>query len=214
MENKTSIFSKIFKNKTKNKYIICIDREYGSGGYEIGKKLAEDLGLDFYDENIIELKTMEGQVDPHNVSKDDSFLQGTIYDLYRENYSYSQEGFTTTDARFLAESKTIRDIGKKGGCVIIGKCAGYVLRNTEALSVFIGANYEDRLKRLIEVYKDKEDKAPIKMKKIDTRRQNHFNRFAKGDWGNINSYDLCLSSSKFTLDQIVEILKKTLEIKK
>lgn len=106
-----SLIDKIFSNKSKK--IITIDGEYGSGAYNIAANIAEKENIKFYDSKLIELMTLEKKVKPEDLSKDDSFLQGTIYDLYRENYSYSQEDIAFSDAQFLMDSRTIRDIAKK-----------------------------------------------------------------------------------------------------
>ena len=119
-----------------NDVIYTIDREHGTGAFEIASILGKKLNIEVYDEDIIELKTLESQVDPSNVKKDDTFLQGTVYDLYRENYSYSQEDITSNDAQFLANSKTIRDLAKKGSCIMMGKCTNYVLSTGKIFNVF------------------------------------------------------------------------------
>ena len=106
-----SLFKKIFQ-KTGEK-LITIDGEYGSGANEIAKKVADKLNYEFYDEKLIELTSLEKKVKPEEIKKDDSFLQGTIYDLYRQNYSYSQEDIAVDDAAFLLDSRTIRELAKK-----------------------------------------------------------------------------------------------------
>lgn len=106
-----SLFEKIFQKPGKK--LITIDGEYGSGANEIAKKVADKLKYEFYDEKLIELMSLEKKVKPEEIKKDDSFLQGTIYDLYRQNYSYSQEDIATNDAAFLLDSRTIREIAKR-----------------------------------------------------------------------------------------------------
>lgn len=115
--------------------------------------------------------TLEKKVKPEDLSKDDSFLQGTIYDLYRENYSYSQEDIAFSDAQFLMDSRTIRDIAKKGQCVILGKCADYVLGDDIVLSVFIYASEDFKLNRIEKDYNIKKDKIEAKMNREDMKRK-------------------------------------------
>ena len=122
-----SLFGKIFEKTDKK--LITIDGEYGSGANEIAKKVADKLQYEFYDEKLIELMSLEGKLKPEDIKKDDSFLQGTIYDLYRQNYSYSQEDIATNDAAFLLDSRTIREIAKSKTSVIFGKCADFVLKD-------------------------------------------------------------------------------------
>lgn len=205
----------LFKGNATKNIIFTIDRQHGSGGYDIAKKLSAKLNIPLYDEETIELKTLEGKVNPDNISKDDSFLQGTIYDLYRENYSYSQEDITNIDANFLANSKTIRDYAKKGPCILMGKCSNYVLREYKnTFNIFLCADEDFRIKRLMDFYESDEEKAINKMRKKDVRRKNHYNRFTDGEWGMSDEYDITINSSKYDFDNIVEMIIESSKLKK
>lgn len=201
-----SLIDKIFSNKSKK--IITIDGEYGSGAYNIAANIAEKENIKFYDSKLIELMTLEKKVKPEDLSKDDSFLQGTIYDLYRENYSYSQEDIAFSDAQFLMDSRTIRDIAKKGQCVILGKCADYVLGDDIVLSVFIYASEDFKLNRIEKDYNIKKDKIEAKMNREDMKRKNHYERNTGRLWGKSSDYDLSIDSSAFSFDTIEDIIIK------
>lgn len=201
-----SLIDKIFSNKSKK--IITIDGEYGSGAYNIAANIAEKENIKFYDSKLIELMTLEKKVKPEDLSKDDSFLQGTIYDLYRENYSYSQEDIAFSDAQFLMDSRTIRDIAKKGQCVILGKCADYVLGDDIVLSVFIYASEDFKLIRIEKDYNIKKDKIEAKMNREDMKRKNHYERNTGRLWGKSSVYDLSIDSSAFSFDTIEDIIIK------
>lgn len=201
-----SLIDKIFSNKSKK--IITIDGEYGSGAYNIAANIAEKENIKFYDSKLIELMTLEKEVKPEDLSKDDSFLQGTIYDLYRENYSYSQEDIAFSDAQFLMDSRTIRDIAKKGQCVILGKCADYVLGDDIVLSVFIYASEDFKLNRIEKDYNIKKDKIEAKMNREDMKRKNHYERNTGRLWGKSSVYDLSIDSSAFSFDTIEDIIIK------
>lgn len=201
-----SLIDKIFSNKSKR--IITIDGEYGSGAYNIAANIAEKENIKFYDSKLIELMTLEKEVKPEDLSKDDSFLQGTIYDLYRENYSYSQEDIAFSDAQFLMDSRTIRDIAKKGQCVILGKCADYVLGDDIVLSVFIYASEDFKLNRIEKDYNIKKDKIEAKMNREDMKRKNHYERNTGRLWGKSSVYDLSIDSSAFSFDTIEDIIIK------
>lgn len=201
-----SLIDKIFSNKSKK--IITIDGEYGSGAYNIAANIAEKENIKFYDSKLIELMTLEKKVKPEDLSKDDSFLQGTIYDLYRENYSYSQEDIAFSDAQFLMDSRTIRDIAKKGQCVILGKCADYVLGDDIVLSVFIYASEAFKLNRFEKDYNIKKDKIEAKMNREDMKRKNHYERNTGRLWGKSSVYDLSIDSSAFSFDTIEDIIIK------
>ncbi|MBU5669814.1 cytidylate kinase-like family protein [Peptoniphilus sp. MSJ-1] len=207
-----SLFDKIFNKQSKN--IITFDGEYGSGANEIAKKVAEKLNYKFYDEKLIELMSLEKKVKPEDITKDDSFLQGTIYDLYRQNYSYSQEDMAANDAAFLLDSRTIREIEKEGRAVIFGKCADFVLETDEKLKVFIYASEEFKEKRILNVYNIKEEKLELKLTRENNRRSNHYSRNTGKTWGDRVNYDICLNSSEFDLDEIVNLIIEVSKIKK
>ena len=166
-----SLFKKIFQKAGEK--LITIDGEYGSGANEIAKKVADKLNYEFYDEKLIELTSLEKKVKPEEIKKDDSFLQGTIYDLYRQNYSYSQEDIAVDDAAFLLDSRTIRELAKKKKVVIFGKCSDFVLEDFAKLSVFIYASKDFKEERILNTYKVKKDKLEIKMTRENNRRANH-----------------------------------------
>lgn len=197
-----SLFKKIFQ-KTGEK-LITIDGEYGSGANEIAKKVADKLNYEFYDEKLIELTSLEKKVKPEEIKKDDSFLQGTIYDLYRQNYSYSQEDIAVDDAAFLLDSRTIRELAKKKKVVIFGKCSDFVLEDFSKLSVFIYASKDFKEERILNTYKVKKDKLEIKMNRENNRRANHYSRNTGRTWGESANYDILINSSSFDFESIAD----------
>lgn len=199
-----SLFEKIFQKAGKK--IITIDGEYGSGANEIAKKVAEKLNYELYDEKLIELMSLEGKVKPDEIKKDDSFLQGTIYDLYRQNYSYSQEDIATNDAAFLLDSRTIREIAKNKKAIIFGKCGDFVLEDFPKLSVFIYASQEFKEERILNTYKVKEDKLQLKLERENNRRANHYGRNTGKVWGDRASYDLLINSSAFDFESVANLI--------
>ncbi|MEQ2400407.1 AAA family ATPase [Peptoniphilus hominis] len=199
-----SLFEKIFQKAGKK--IITIDGEYGSGANEIAKKVAEKLNYELYDEKLIELMSLEGKVKPDEIKKDDSFLQGTIYDLYRQNYSYSQEDIATNDAAFLLDSRTIREIAKNKKAIIFGKCGDFVLEDFPKLSVFIYASQEFKEERILNTYKVKEDKLQLKLERENNRRANHYGRNTGKVWGDRANYDLLINSSAFDFESVANLI--------
>lgn len=199
-----SLFEKIFQKAGKK--IITIDGEYGSGANEIAKKIAEKLNYELYDEKLIELMSLEGKVKPDEIKKDDSFLQGTIYDLYRQNYSYSQEDIATNDAAFLLDSRTIREIAKNKKAIIFGKCGDFVLEDFPKLSVFIYASQEFKEERILNTYKVKEDKLQLKLERENNRRANHYGRNTGKVWGDRANYDLLINSSAFDFESVANLI--------
>ncbi|MBL7576357.1 Cytidylate kinase [Peptoniphilus asaccharolyticus DSM 20463] len=210
-----NFLNKLFSNSNASTDVIyTIDREHGTGAFEIASILAKKLNIEVYDEDIIELKTLESRVDLSNVKKDDTFLQGTVYDLYRENYSYSQEDITSNDAQFLANSKTIRDLAKKGACVMMGKCANYVLSFEKVFNVFLTAPEDYRLEKIKDRYSYDEEKAKNELKKIDARRRNHYQKYTPGQWSYASEYDITIDVSKFSNSDIANIILRASELKK
>lgn len=199
-----SLFEKIFQKAGKK--IITIDGEYGSGANEIAKKVAEKLNYELYDEKLIELMSLEGKVKPEEIKKDDSFLQGTIYDLYRQNYSYSQEDIATNDAAFLLDSRTIREIAKNKKAIIFGKCGDFVLEDFPKLSVFIYASQEFKEERILNTYKVKEDKLQLKLERENNRRANHYGRNTGKVWGDRANYDILINSSAFDFERVANLI--------
>lgn len=199
-----SLFEKIFQKAGKK--IITIDGEYGSGANEIAKKVAEKLNYELYDEKLIELMSLEGKVKPEEIKKDDSFLQGTIYDLYRQNYSYSQEDIATNDAAFLLDSRTIREIAKNKKAIIFGKCGDFVLEDFPKLSVFIYASQDFKEERILNTYKVKEDKLQLKLERENNRRANHYGRNTGKVWGDRANYDLLINSSAFDFESVANLI--------
>ncbi len=199
-----SLFNKFFEKAGKK--IITIDGEYGSGANEIAKKVAERLNYQFFDEKLIELMSLEGKVKPEEIKKDDSFLQGTIYDLYRQNYSYSQEDIATNDAAFLLDSRTIREIAKNKKAVIFGKCSDFVLEDFPKLSVFIYASSDFKEERILNTYNVKKDKLELKIERENNRRSNHYGRNTGKIWGERSNYDLLIDSSAFDFETIANLI--------
>lgn len=199
-----SLFGKIFEKTDKK--LITIDGEYGSGANEIAKKVADKLQYEFYDEKLIELMSLEGKLKAEDIKKDDSFLQGTIYDLYRQNYSYSQEDIATNDAAFLLDSRTIREIAKNKKAIIFGKCGDFVLEDFPKLSVFIYASNDFKEERILNTYNVKKEKLELKMNRENNRRANHYSRNTGKTWGEISNYDICINSSVFDFENIANLI--------
>ncbi|WBW49853.1 cytidylate kinase-like family protein [Peptoniphilus equinus] len=193
--------------------IFTIDREHGTDAMKVAKRIADKLDIPVYDEQIIDLKLLESSVDPNCIKKDDTFLQGTIYDLYRENYSYSQEDFVATDARFLANAKILRDLAKDGAAVILGKCANYVLKGYDTFNVFLSCDETLRIERLMARDHISQQKARGELLKIDTRRKNHYQKYTGGQWGGPTDYDLIINTAYFDSDDVANVILKCSALK-
>lgn len=172
-------------------YIITISREYGSGGRFIGKLIAEKLGIGFYDSELLTKAS-----DLTGISR--SCMEN--YDETKESaFSYAQ-GLYGMDMSlgqkvFLAQFEAIKKIAQSETCVIVGRCADYVLRDYPNLvKVFICAPMEDKVKRAVEYYNISPNKAESVIRKKNKKRRSYYNFYTDKDWGKPSDYDLCINS--------------------
>lgn len=203
-----------------NKTIITISRQFGSGGREVGKKLAEELGVPFYDRELIELAAKESGIDlelfeneEYHTSRGLQLLGAIGITLGSPITSISE--MSLNDRIFIVQSECIENIASQGPCVIVGRCADYVLKDDpNKLSVFIHANMNDRKERAIHSYEVDERNIESSITKIDKRRANYYNYYTDGKWGDADNYHIALNTSKFGIDGTVSILKSVIEKKK
>ena len=191
------------------KKIITISREYGSGGSAIGKLVAEQLGWKYYDKQLIDLAADESGLSPKFIEKSEQSLSsGWLYNMmlgsnYSSNYATAATPNTLplVDQIYNAQRTIILKVAKESPCVIVGRCADYILKtneefnNSEILNIFVYANPEDRIKRAIEAYKIPEKDAKKTITQVNKRRANHYNTFTEWTWGAYEHYDILLNSS-------------------
>lgn len=194
--------------------IITISREFGSGGREIGKKLADDLGIPFYDKELLEMASKEsGICQELFVKNDESYTNSFLFSLVMGNYPVSADGRINPDMPlnhkiFLAQFETIKNIAKKGPCVIVGRCADYVLKNEpNIIDFFISGNTAEKKKRILERYDIEKNKAEDFIRKTDKRRASYYNYYTDMKWGEAKNYDLCINSSKTGVDGAIKLMK-------
>ncbi len=184
------------------KTIVTIGREYGSGGRIVAQRLSERLGIPFYDKEVIQAvakKTgfAENFVRDAERRPTNSFM----YDLY-----FSTHSLSIPDQVFIAQAGVIKDLAGKGGCVIVGRCADYILRERkELLRTFVYAPMEQRVVRARDEYHDDAENMESFVARQDKQRASYYNYFTSIRWGDRKSYDLCVSSA-LGLDTAVEII--------
>ena len=198
--------------------IITISREFGSGGREIGKKLAEQFGIDFYDKELLEIASKESGITQELfVKHDETYTNSFLYSLVMGSYPITPDGRINPELPlnqkiFLAQFDTIRSLAEKGPCVIVGRCADYVLRNREnVVNFFITANMAHKRRRILERYDIEKSKVEDFIRKTDKRRANYYNYYTDMKWGEARNYDLCINSSKTGIDGAVDILKAVVQ---
>ena len=188
-----------------NRTIITISRQYGSGGREIGRRLAEELNIPFYDNELLELAEESSELDKSFFENRESVGVGSLlYDLV----AGVRNEFSVNDKVFLEQSAVIREISQNGACVIVGRCADYVLKDRKnVLNVFIHADLEIRKHRVAHVYKEADEKALEQIDKIDKKRSAYYNYYSHQMFGDANNYNICLDSGMLGIDSCVDIIK-------
>lgn len=185
------------------KIIITIARQYGSGGREIGERVAALLGIPVYDRELITLSAKESGLDTSAVEKaDEKATNSLLYTLALGSNSFGTMGhfgyqMPLNDRLFVLQSDVIRGLAEKGSCVLIGRAADYVLRDDPArFSVFVYADEADRKARVVERHENvSEQKAIELMTKTDRRRASYYNYYTGYKWGKLDRYHLAVSSS-------------------
>lgn len=200
--------------------IITISRQYGSGGREIGKKLAASLNIPFYDNELIARAVKEsGFAAAAFENAERKATNSLLYSIAMGLNAYgSQElGFThlsLDDRIYLVQSDVIRKVAQEGPCVIVGRCADYILKDMpDVVNVFIWAGLEFRKKRAMELEHLPKDKVEEEIRRIDKRRANYYNYHANEKWGKAENYHLSLRSDYIGIDNCVECIKNYIEHK-
>lgn len=195
------------------KNIITISRQYGSGGREIGEKLAKKLEIPFYDKELITRAAKESGFSEElfeNVEK--KATNSLLYSIAMGMNAYGNYdiGFTNLsldDQVYLAQSNAIRKIAQEGSCVIVGRCADYILRDhKDTIHVFIWADLDYRKERAISLYNLPKERAEENILKIDKRRANYYNYHASEKWGRAENYHISIRSDYVGIEKSVELL--------
>lgn len=179
------------------KNIIVIGRQYGSGGHDIGKMLAEKLGFDFYDQEIIKMAAGTTGLTSDFISKnEESMTNSFLYDLVNQVYIYSKsEEEAPKDKIFEAESRVIKELAEKGNCVIVGRCSDYILRDhANVLKIFFSAPMESREKRVMGRLNVSEKEAERKIRREDKLRSDNYHYYTGRMWGAAANFDLTLNT--------------------
>lgn len=203
-----------------NNMIYTIGRQYGSGGKEIGTKLAEKLGIKCYDRELLERASKESGLcqelfENHDEKPTNSFLYSLVMDTYSLGYSSSSYMDIPINHKvFLAQFDTIKKLASEGPCVIVGRCADYALEDMDnVVNAFIAADVETRAKRISQLYDMSLSKATDAVVKTDKRRASYYNYYSNKKWGDVHSYHICIDSSQVGIDGAVDMLIKFGELK-
>lgn len=196
------------------KVIITIDREYGSGGRMIGKLLAERLGISFYNKEITEMAAKKSGMSEEAFEKvDETATSSLLYSVATGGYMFGnyvspQVDLPLNDKLFITQSEIIKNIANQESCVIVGRCADYILKDrSDVINIFIHADKETRKERAINEYGIAADKVEGYLHKIDKKRRTYYNYYAGEKWGNSTNYHLCLNSSVLGIEGAIHIIE-------
>ncbi|MBU5446898.1 cytidylate kinase family protein [Blautia sp. MSJ-36] len=182
---------------TYGKNVIAIGRQFGSGGHDMGKALAEKLGYDFYDAEIIQMTAGTTGYTPEFIKKNEEIMTNSLlYDLVNQMYlNTDMQDEAPKDKIFEAECQVVRDLSEKGSCVIVGRCADYVLRNSaNCLKVFFSAPLESRIKRVARSQNISEKEARAVVQKNEKLRADNYRYYTRRMWGAAGNFDLSLNT--------------------
>lgn len=193
-------------------FAITIGRQLGSGGREIGKKIAEELGIAFYDKELLQIASRESglgkeffeQMDEkksHSIFGGLLNLQNTFSDEFYTNYYLSNETL------FKIQSDVIRNLAERESCLFLGRCADYVLKDSpRCLNIFISADPEERIRRTAALRQVSETKAREIIIKTDKKRAEYYRFYSNKTWGAAESYHLCINSSVLGIEETAAFL--------
>ena len=193
--------------------VITISRQFGSGGHEVGEKLARQLDVPFYDKALIANAAKQSGLSEEVFAKaDEKATSSHLYSMVMGSYSFGARvpginEMPINDKLFIIQSDIIKKAAADGPCVIIGRCADYILREHEnCLNVFVHANKEDRIRRSVMKKDCEERKAADFVTKKDKQRANYYNFYSNKRWDDLQNYDITIDTSRFTVDEAVELL--------
>ena len=195
--------------------IITIGREFGSGGREFARRLAEELGIEYYDKEIIAAIAKKTSMSKEYVQE---VLEGKPHHLYprtigqtmfiADNFYIHQE-----QSIYLAQSEIIRELAQKSSCVIVGRCADFILKDLKPFRIFVYADIDSRIKRCVERNTEAEKhltkkEMQKKILSIDKNRAKYYNYYTGNQWSDKNNYDLCINTTGLVIKEIVPIIAK------
>lgn len=197
--------------------VITIGREFGSGGRELGRRIAEKLGYDYYDKEIISEIAKRTSFSENYVQQ---VLENNPHDLFPITVAHTFSYIDTYTMQqkhtiFIEQEKVIKDMAQKSNCVIVGRCADFILKDFSPCRIFVYADMKSKLQRCIERTENKEE-LPIRkvirnIKRIDKNRARYYNFYTGGKWGDKLCYDICVNTTNADLDKLAKRLATMLK---
>ena len=201
-------------------YVITIARSYGSGGKTIGKMLSEELGINYYNRDLIRLASEDSGIHERLFGAADERIKLSMM-LRRENSIYKGElippessDFISNQNLFNYQAKVIKHLADQESCVIIGRCADFILKERKnVIKLFVYAPHENCVKTVMDMFSVDEKEAERTIRSIDKHRSTYYKYYTGNDWENAKNYDLCLNSAELGFEKCVQIVKDYLKIR-
>ena len=190
-----------------NNLVITIARGYGSGGREIGKLVANKLGINYYDKDIITLTTEQSGNTEHYVENNEQKITNSAFYNFYSQFYYEGAESTKCDKLFNVEKNVMIALASKGDCVILGRLGNFIFKDYKnTLHIFIDSNIENKITRVMKRDNLSENDAKAKIKRVETERKNHCKHFSNAEWGATSTYDLTFNSSKYSVEEIADFI--------
>ena len=190
--------------------IITISREFGSGGRTIGRKVAEALGIPFYDKELVEQVALESGFAPNFIEEHGEHSPTRsrfAYAFSHQAVPGAMNGMSTADVLWSIQCSVIQQLAEQGPCVIVGRNADYILKDrSDVLDVFIHADIDQRADRIVRLYGESEKKPEARLNEKDKRRKINYQHYTGRTWGMSQNYDLCLDSGVLGIEKCVELI--------
>ena len=201
-ENKTEKEEINVTANLENQIIITLSREYGSGGRYIGKLVAEKLGIKLYDKEFVAKLAEETGLSSEYIENNEQ-KRGALETLNNGYYS----GLSNSDELFIKESELIKKVASENSCVIVGRCADFILKeNKNVFKVFVYSNMENKIKRTTNIYGLDKNKAEKEINRINKLRANHYKYYTEKDWNNPSNYDICINSDSLGVEKAADLI--------
>lgn len=193
--------------------VIVISREYGSAGSEIGQRLAEQLGIPYYDKDFVDTAVKDSGLSTDFLEEEEQkFISSLLFNLATGGYRHSGDK-AMADQVFIAESNALKTVARQGSCVIVGRCADHILKDEfDVFSVFIHAPLKTRVERAVEQCGVAPRRAEATVRERDRARARHYEYYTDKDWGDCNNYHLTVNSGHFGVEKSVELIKQALDL--
>ena len=197
--------------------VITIARSYGSGGRKMGKLLAKELGYDYYDREILRIASDESGISEELFNRADENARMPLFRIARQVYSGEvippdSDDFISNENLFRYQAKIIRELAATRNCVIVGRCANYILRGRDnVINIFVTAPVVDCVRRVMETDGLDLEEAEKKIRRTDKRRADYFKYFTGRQWQDAALYDLCLNTGHMSESKCVEVVRAYME---